>query len=224
MGLIFRVILAALALLPLQLNGQTNTVVTDVGAPDDTRFAALAAQLEHQGLDFDRIFAGLCQQALKNAHDNPQRPLADQIRSVFGGMWIWTAKGGRPALQQRQDWAMHFIGGGAFEGYWDVGTSAALIKERSDARDPSNRYDLNDLAATMLGARWIRVAVDAPPEQTRRWLERWATGKLALSRVFPSLEFGRLPAGEQATATAIQEVSRFVEAALSCPDPKSATP
>ena len=219
---IFYSILLSICLVSVT-SAQTATKPIDVGPPQDSEFASLAAKLEQQGRDFDQIFAALCRHALENSHSPDSRPLKDQIRSVFGGMWIWTHKGGRPAIQARQDWAMHFIGGGAFEGYWDVGTTAALIKERSDARDPSNRYDLNDLAATMLGARWMRVAVDGSSEQTRDWVARWAEKKLVLSHALPALQFGRMPAGQEASTNAVQEIWRVVEAALPMPKPVSAT-
>ena len=143
----------------------------DVGAPEDKRLAAIAGQLQRRGYDFDHLFSELLQVALQEATTNAHVRLDDRIRSVFGGLWIWATGPGRPALQRRQDWALHFIGGGAFEGYWDAGTTAGLIKEQSDARDPYNRYDLDDLTATMFGARWVDLATTNSTADARRWIE-----------------------------------------------------
>lgn len=165
----------------------------------------------------DQIFAELCRTALANADANPKYRLDDQARSVFGGLWIWMGRRGNARLQGRHDWAFHFIGGGAFEGYWDTGRSAALIKERLDANDPGNRFDLDDMAATMLGARWVELATRSDPADARRWIQLWATGRYTLSRSLPPLRYGQMPQGELATAEQVAAIRRAVDESLTLP-------
>ena len=191
--------------------GQPLAALPDIGAPDDKRIAAVAGQLQRGGSDFDRIFSELLAAVLQETATNAHVRLDDRIRSVFGGLWIWGTGPGRPALQRRQDWALHFIGGGAFEGYWDAGTTAGLIKEQADARDPYNRYDLDDLTATMLGARWVDLATTNSAAAARRWVQAWASRRLTINASLPKLQFGQLPKGKQASAEAIVKVWRFVQ-------------
>jgi hypothetical protein len=183
----------------------------------DSLFAQQAATLQQRGWNLDQIFAELCRTALANADSNPKYRLDDQIRSVFGGLWIWMGRGGNGRLQGRHDWAFHFIGGGAFEGYWDTGRSAALTKERLDARDPGNRFDMDDMAATMLGARWVELATRSDPADARRWIELWATGRYTLSRSLPALRYGQMPQGELATAEQVAAIRRAVDESLTLP-------
>jgi hypothetical protein len=186
-------------------------------APPEAKFAALARKLERSGRNFDQIFAELCRTALANAEADPKLRLDDQVRAIFGGLWLWTRTGGNPVLQGRTDLALHFIGGGAFEGYWDAGRSAAVIKERIDARDPHNVFDLDDMAATLLGARWMEIAVRGEYEQTRAWLELWAAGRCTLSKCLPRLRYGRMPTGKEAAAEAIGAIRDEIQAALTPP-------
>jgi hypothetical protein len=194
------------------LAGNTNAPKTIV--PYDDKFADQAAALQKRGYGFDQILAELCKTALANVDKNPKLRLDDHIRSVFGGLWLWTRKGGSPSLQGRNDWAQHFIGGGTFEGYWDAGRTAAVTKEKIDSSDPSNFFDLDDLAATMLGSRWIDLATR---DDGRRWIELWATGKRTLSRSLPKLNYGHLPPGQQATSEQIRAIRDAVDSALALP-------
>lgn len=188
-------------------------VITNV-IPMDREYAAQAGKLEKDGLSFDKIFAQLCQRTLDQAATNPKLRLDDCTRSMFGGLWQWVNATDHPKFQGRHDWAQHFIGGGAFEGYLDLGPRAAIAKEKKDSRDPGNQYDLDDFAATMLGSRWMDIAMK--PEQTKQWLELWATGQLSLDRL-PKLEFGRLPKSSQPHAEQLDRVRAFVNTALQFP-------
>lgn len=183
----------------------------------DSKFAEQAAALQRRGWNFDQIFAELCRTALANADANPKYRLDDQARSIFGGLWIWMGRGGNARLQGRHDWAFHFAGGGAFEGYWDTGRSAALIKEKLDAKDPGNRFDMDDMAATMLGARWVELATRTDPADARRWVELWATGRYTLSRSLPVLRYGQKEQGEIASADQVAAIRRAVDESLSLP-------
>jgi hypothetical protein len=186
------------------------------GVSLDRQIADMAQRLSSD-LDFNEVFSQVCRAALAYCDDHPKTQPDDCARSVFGGLWIWTREGGRPTLQGRNDWALHFIGGGAFEGYFDVGKRAAVRKEEHDARAGGNHYDLDDLAATLLGARWIEIATTGTPEQSRAWLHSWATGEKNLSRTLPKLQFGQLPASEQASSATVQRVRAFVEDSLKLP-------
>lgn len=190
----------------------------EIVTPIDDHYSNLARRLQHRGQSFDRIFSSLCQEVLTNAAPRGvDLPLTDRIRACFGGLWIWTRQGGAPVVQGRQDWALHFIGGAAFQGYWDAGRAAAIIKERADAAGIGNRYDLDDLAATMLGARWMDLAVNGSESQARAWLVLWAERKLTIDRSLPPLRFGQMPAGETAAAEMIQEIWQATERELHAP-------
>lgn len=200
----------------LVLLAATNVTGGKVVVPLDTIFARQAASLQRSGADFEVIFRQLCRATVDAAAKNPRLRLDDCVRSMFGGLWLWARDGGNPALQGRQDWAQHFIGGGAFEGYWDSGKKAGIRKEQIDSRDPHNYFDLDDLAATMLGSRWMDIATQP---DGRRWLELWATGKLTLSRSLPKLNYGHLPPGQQATSAQIRAIRDAVDSALTVPPP-----
>ena len=208
-------ILFGLVAVTSSITAGTNSPITVVSYDD--KFAEQASALQKRGFNFDQILSELCKTALADVERNPQLLLDDHIRSVFGGLWLWTRRGGSPSLQGRNDWALHFIGGGAFEGYWDAGRTAAVAKEKIDSTDPNNFYDLDDLAATMLGSRWIDLAVNTDDTKGRRWIESWATGKRTLSRSLPTLKFGHLPPGQQATSEQIRAIRAAVESALTVP-------
>ena len=182
--------------------------------PLDTKFQSQAAALQRSGANFDVIFRELCKSTLAEAGKSSPLHLDDCARAMFGGLWLWAREGGNPSLQGRNDWAQHFLGGGAFEGYWDSGKRAGVRKEQIDSRDPENYFDLDDMAATFLGSRWMDLATQA---QGRRWIELWATGKLTLSRSLPKLNFGHLPPGKQATSEQIRAIREAVDSALTLP-------
>jgi len=206
--------------------GLTNApaaTVTEI-VPADNAYAKEAAMLQLRGQNFDQILAALCRRVLANTDADSKLAFEDQVRSMFGGLWLWTQDGtGNPTLQGRMDWAFHFIGGGAFEGYWDVGRSAAVIKERVDARDPHNRFDLDDMAATMFGARWMNLAVNTGRTKGRQWVELWASGQYTVSKSIPKLSYGQMPSGKIATQEAIAAIAREVDQALTLPAAGSST-
>src|SRR5712675_2238938 len=146
--------LAIACLTTFTASAQTNPPPKPI-VTEDTKFAALAAKLQTKNMDFEHIFQELCKVVITNV--NAKTRLDDQVRAMFGGLWLWCRNGGTPEFQGQNDKAMHFIGGGAFEGYFDVGRSAAIIKEEVDRQDPNNYFDLDDMAATMMGARWVDI-------------------------------------------------------------------
>ena len=207
----------------------TTATLAATNAPAPTqadRYATQAAQLQQRGQDFEQIFTALCQTVLSNADQNTALRIDDQVRAMFGGLWHWTRAGGRPKLQDQHDKALHFIGGGAFEGYLDAGRAAAVTKERLDSRQYDNFFDLDDMAATIMGARWVDVAVGGDAAHTRRWLELWATGRYTLSKSLPKLHWGHLAVGskDEATPEQIQAVDKEIENLITCPPAPPTTP
>ena len=185
--------------------------------PRERKFANQAASLEKRGLDFERIFAELCKTVLGDIEQNPRLRIDDSTRAMFGGLWLWARSSGKPRFQNQNDKALHFIGGGAFEGYWDVGRRAAVTKERIDEQDPHNFFDLDDMAATMMGARWMDLAAGTDPAQARHWLELWASEKYTLSRSLPNLHWGQLPSGRSPPAEKIMAIKAEIDAAITIP-------
>ena len=61
--------------------------------PEDTKFANLARDLQARNWSFDDIFAKLCRTALTNAQDNPRISIQDEVRSLWGGMWLMDVQG-----------------------------------------------------------------------------------------------------------------------------------
>jgi hypothetical protein len=212
--------LTALLLLGLAcsvLNAQTNIPPKDI-TPEDNKYAALATTLKANGMDFDHIFQAMCKTALTNATTNPRLRLDDEVRAMFGGMWKWALNGGSPEFQGQNDKALHFLGGGAFEGYFDVGRSAAVIKEELDRQNLDNFFDMDDMAATMMGARWVDLATSENTNQARAWVELWASGKSTLSRSLPKLHWGHMEPGSNAPPEKIKAVLADINAAMIPPE------
>lgn len=193
---------------------QTNAPVGQSATAGDGRYADRAGTLEQAGANFAGIFSNLCQMALAESTRVSHRRVDDEVRAMFGGLWHWARRGGKLTLQGQQDKALHFIGGGAFQGYFDAGRAAAVIKEELDRRDPGNRFDLDDMAATLLGARWVDLATSDDQAQNRRWVELWATGQRTLENSLPELKFGRLQKGHEPAPEEIKSVQEAVTAAL----------
>ena len=191
--------------------------------PRERKFADQAVALAKRGLDLDRIFAELCQTVISETGQNPKLRIDDSVRSMFGGLWLWARGGGSPRFQGQTDKALHFIGGGAFEGYWDVGRRAAVTKERIDRQDPNNFFDLDDMAATMMGARWMDLASAEDSAQARRWVELWASGQFTLSRSMPRLHWGRMRPGTDAPPERVVAVKAEIDAAITLPPPPPPT-
>jgi len=216
-----KIVMAILLLFgaPLLVLAETPARAGKLIVSEDSKFAELAATCQRKGWNFDQIFRELCKTAQANLDRNPKVQVEDQARSIFGGLWIWTGRGGSAKIQGRSDWAFHFAGGGAFQGYWDLGRTAAVVKERRDSRDSGNRFDLDDMAATMLGARWVDLAANSEPVIGRRWLDLWASGQYSISQSLPTLRYGQLPQGQVAPPERIEEIRDAVDAALVVPSP-----
>lgn len=206
-----------LCLASTRLAAQTNSTPRDI-VPQDAKYDALAKKLQAKGMDFERIFGELCRTVLTNVNADAKLRLDDQVRAMFGGLWMWCRNGGSPQFQGQNDKALHFIGGGAFEGYFDVGRSAAIIKEEVDRQDPNNFFDLDDMAATMMGARWVDIATSENVKQSRAWVELWASGKYTLSRSLPKLNFGHMEPGSDAPPEKVKAVMQAISAAIVPPD------
>ena len=193
--------------------------------PLERKFADQAVALEKRGLDLDQIFAELCKTAIGETEQNQKLRIDDSSRSMFGGLWLWARGGGNPRFQDQNDKALHFIGGGAFEGYWDAGPRAAVTKERIDRQDSNNYFDLDDMAATMMGARWMDLASSEDHHiQAQRWIELWASGQYVLSRSMPKLHWGRMRPGTDASAERIIAIKAEIDAAITLPPLSSPSP
>jgi hypothetical protein len=94
---------------------------------------------------------------------------------------------------------------------------AAVTKERIDMTDPNNYFDLDDMGATMEGARWMDLAGDEDTNRAKRWIELWATGQYTLSRSLPKLHWGHMPPGTNAPESRIQAVKAEIDAAIVLP-------
>lgn len=131
------------------------------------------------------------------------------------GLYKWTKNGGEPEFQERGDLALHFIYGGMIESYFSgFGYIAAYEKEKRDAHKPGNSFDLDDMGATMLGARWAYLAGRGFWVGTR-WVKPWASGEKSLDKSIPKLRFGRLAHGQIASRTQVKVVKQFVKSAIS---------
>src|ERR1039457_7713923 len=77
-----------------ETNSSPKTIITE-----DSRSAALAAKLQAKNVDFDHIFQDLCQMVITNVNTNARTRLDDQVRAMFGGLWLWCRSGGTPKFQ-----------------------------------------------------------------------------------------------------------------------------
>lgn len=178
-------------------------------------YAGLIAYLDSQGASFDRIFRELCLHTVSSdslfTNINP----GFKIRAMFMSLYKWTKNGGKPEFQKRKDLALHFIYGGMIESYLSgLGYIAAYEKEKRDAHKPGNSFDLDDMGATMLGARWACLAGRSFWGGTR-WIKPWASGERTLDKSIPKLRFGRLAHGQIAGRTQVKAVKQFVKSAIS---------
>src|SRR5580704_6133283 len=214
---------------------------------EDEHFAVLARDLQARGWSFDDIFAKLCRTALTNVQANPQLSIQDEARSIWGGMWLWTCKtieplplfhaGGFGALHPTADgkydhgydlvtlqkhYAQHFIAGGMFEAYFDMGRKAGVQKERLNSVT-GDYFDYNKVAVTTMGARWVDVAVAGDAQHARRWLELWGSGRYTLSKSMPKLRWESLPPFVDATPERIKAVEDEVDAAIKFPNDQNVT-
>ena len=86
-------------------------------------------------------------------------------------------------IQDRSDWALHFICGGAVEATIGLGQATGAFKEWTDSFDGGD-VDPNDYAATFCGARFVQLSAEDPS-----WLSSWADGSRILATSLPSLTF-----------------------------------
>jgi hypothetical protein len=215
---------------------------------EDQRLAVLARNLQLRNWSYDDIFAALCRAALTNAETNADVNIQDEVRSIWGGMWLWTCNdveplplfhaGGlaplHPAPNGTVDhgydvvtlqklYAQHFIAGGMFEAYFDSGRWAGARKEKLNSVT-GGYFDYNKLAVTSMGARWVDVAVDGDAQHTRRWLELWASHRYILSKSLPRLHWRSLPPFVDSTPEEVKAVEDEVDAAITCPPETNAPP
>jgi hypothetical protein len=209
---------------------------------EDAKFAALARDLQARNWSFDDIFAKLCRTALTNAEANPRISIQDEARSIWGGMWLWTCQtieplplfhaGGFGALHTTPDgkfdhgydlvtlqkhFAQHFIAGGMFEAYFDMGREAGVHKERLNSVT-GDYFDYNKVAVTTMGARWVDVAVEGDAQHAKRWLELWASGWYSLSKSMPKLHWESLQPFANLSPGRVKAVEDEVAAAITFPD------
>jgi hypothetical protein len=216
--------------------------------PEDAKFAVLARDLQARNWSFDDIFARLCRAALTNAQADPRLSIQDEARSIWGGMWLWTCKtveplplfhaGGFGPLHATADgkydhgydlvtlqkhYAQHFIAGGMFEAYFDMGRKAGVQKERLNSVT-GDYFDYNKVAVTTMGARWVDVAVEGDAQHAKRWLELWASGRYTLSKSMPKLHWESLPPFVDSTPERVKAVEDEVAAAITFTDDTSVPP
>ncbi len=205
-------------------------------SPEDEKFAALAAYYENEKMTFDQIFAALCRMVISNTDNDPRLDLRDQVRAMWGGLWLWMMRGGKPLFcagghdvlhvmengqvnhgydrhTLEEHYAQHFIGGGMFEAYFDLGRDAGVDKERIDAH-MGDYFDFNKVAVVTMGAQWVDVALAGDAAHTQRWLELWGNGRYTLSKSLPKLHWGGLPIGAEGSAAQVKAVERDVAAAF----------
>lgn len=218
-------------------------------SPEDQRFAVQARNLQLRNWTFDDIFAALCRTALSNAQTNPSVNVQDEVRSIWGGMWLWTCKEVEPlplfhagglgvlhpapngtvdhgydVITLQKHYAQHFIAGGMFEAYFGAGREAGVYKERRNSVT-GDYFDYNKVAVTSMGARWVDVALDGDAEHTRRWLELWATGQYTLSKSMPRLHWRSLAPFVGSRPEEVKAVEDEVDAAIKFPsDPNTPPP
>jgi hypothetical protein len=133
--------------------------------------------------------------ALRLACAQSNRP-----QEIIRGLLQWTLEGGTPHLQGRTDLALHVLYAAAAESALGLGDAVSLAKEYSD-RSQGKPFDLDDLAAGMAGAEWLRQA-----QQNPGWLQAWATGHMSLDKNLPPLRYGTGIASPETLAQIQEEV------------------
>lgn len=173
------------------------------GETDHAAYRRLAEGLEATGMDFPDIFRSACALAASRGGG------AQEAKVMLAGLVTWLGDRERPrtiGLQGRLDWAFHFAYGAWLESIAEgFGERAALEKERRDASAPGNVYDLDDLAATFIGARWTRREIAR--------LAEWGDGRRHLGAL-PRFDLGRLAPGAVADASQVDSARAFARAAL----------
>ena len=177
-----------------------SVLAADAARADEVR--RLAEEWTRAGADFSGVFRLLCARSLAS-------PETVSLRDLFAGLKDWMSRGARPELQERYDWALHFVYAGWLSS--SVGEfparAAAFHKEVRDSMARDNSFDLDDLAVSYMGARWAaRAASD------RGVLNAWAEGSRSLNAI-AALAFGQLPRGRQADGRQLRAVGRWVDEA-----------
>lgn len=168
-----------------ELNGEPMPLILpmpvgfgDTGYGDYRKLAELG---EAAGVDFPEIFRQACALAVKRGGG------AQETKVMLAGLVTWLGDRSLPrtvGLQGRLDWAFHFVYGAWLESIaTGLGERAGIAKEEKDAFTPGNVYDLDDLTATFIGARW------ASRETSR--LSDWGAGRRRLENL-PPLRLGKL--------------------------------
>ncbi|MDX6769842.1 MAG: hypothetical protein SF051_09940 [Elusimicrobiota bacterium] len=173
------------------------------GETEHAAYRLMAEGLEASGMDFPDVFRAACALAVRRGGS------AHETKVMLAGLVTWLGDRDRPrsiGLQGRVDLAFHFVYGAWLESIvTGFGERAALEKERRDAFSPGNAYDLDDLAATMVGARW------AARESAR--LDEWGDGRRRLTAL-PAFAFGRLAPGALPDERRLDAVRDFARTAL----------
>ncbi|OGS00570.1 MAG: hypothetical protein A3G41_06535 [Elusimicrobia bacterium RIFCSPLOWO2_12_FULL_59_9] len=162
---------------------------------------------QNEGIGLGEVFRRLCARRLGSS------PNADDaLKETFGGLVLWTKRGEKPVFQQRQDLALHFIYGGWLSAVWGapIAEAVAYDKELKDSQTQGNAFDLDDLSASVFGARWVGRARQ---KDAGSWLARWASGARKLENL-EALRFGKLSAGRLPGRENLSKVSVWVKNAL----------
>jgi hypothetical protein len=200
-------------------------VFADAATSPAGRYRDIAAQHHNQGADFDAIFARLCREVMATVvSSNVTSTLGDESRLMFSGLWLWLRAGGKPVLAGRGDLAQHFVSGGMFEGLFDAGQAAGIRKEDVDSESSGNVADLDDLAATICGAKWVELAAQSDQDKARDWVRTWADGSRSLSRSLPAFKYGRLPAGQKPSSQIIEKIRTDIQSTFTNSPPRQSAP
>ncbi|MFH1723543.1 MAG: hypothetical protein ABII00_02860 [Elusimicrobiota bacterium] len=173
----------------------------------------LARRLQSQGEDFSSAFVQLTALLRSRARGNPVRQRLE-VSSLFLGLIQWTRNGGQPAFQGRGDLALHFIYGGYLAGQFGMPLAkrAAYERERQNAGEPGNAFDLDDYGATLMGAYWA-ATVGGLRSRSVTWVDAWASGERTLKDL-PKLAFGQVPFGLLPNREAAATVDHFARHAI----------
>ncbi|MBI3551696.1 MAG: hypothetical protein HY077_04200 [Elusimicrobia bacterium] len=187
--------------------------VPGLESPEVRAYAEEAAKLAAAGADFSAVFAGLCRR-LVDGDPGLRRTPRHEAANMFRGLIRWTRGGGKPVLQGRSDWPLHFIYGGylGFAYGHPAAEAAAYAKEERDAFSSGNFFDLDDYAVTLIGARWALKAGHGRAS-VETWARPWADGRKTLNTL-PRLQFGHLPPRRLPVPALLLRVRGFVRAAL----------
>lgn len=141
---------------------------------------------------FERVFAEACVPECRPG-------------GIFGGLILWVYRGGQPVLQGRADLALHFIYGAACEASGGMGWGAAVFKEQMD-RAHGGPFDVDDMAASVTGAEWVRRAKADP-----HWIEQWRSGEKTLEKNLPRFRYGTGKYSQELAARVCEDVTAALD-------------